>query len=36
MFGPRQEVLQRLMGQQTGQTGQQSGPQGKPQISKVK
>jgi ABC-type protease/lipase transport system fused ATPase/permease subunit len=37
MFGPRQEVLQRLMGQQPGQTGQQpSGPQGKPQISKVK
>lgn len=36
MFGPRQEVLQRLMGQQSGQTGPQSGSQGKAQISKVK
>jgi PrtD family type I secretion system ABC transporter len=36
MFGPRQEVLARLMGQQPGQSGQQSGAQGKPQISKVK
>ena len=36
MFGPRQEVLQRLMGQQPGQTGQQPGPQSKAQISKVK
>ena len=36
MFGPRQEVLQRLMGQQSGQTGQQAGSQAKAQISKVK
>jgi ABC-type protease/lipase transport system fused ATPase/permease subunit len=36
MFGPRQEVLARLMGQQPGQGGQQTGAQGKPQISKVK
>ena len=36
MFGPRQEVLQRLTGQQPGQGGQQTGTQGKPQISKVK
>lgn len=36
MFGPRQEVLQRLMGQQPAQGGQQPGTQGKTQISKVK
>jgi len=36
MFGPRQEVLQRLMGQKPGPAGNQPETQGKPQISKVK
>jgi PrtD family type I secretion system ABC transporter len=36
MFGPRQEVLTRLTGQQPGQESQQAKTQSKAQISKVK